>query len=205
MSAWPTKSGSREGRRRERADDVRRRRDHGRCGSWRAASTSRVPVTSVCTSEPARLKYSELVSRWKNFGTVLLRRARASSPSPGAGDRIGLLLVGERKHVHRVLDVEVLQLVARLLAEAMVERAAARAAHLIEDAVEDDAAALVVVEALVDEVAEEAAGLRHAPADGEADARASGCRWRRCACLKKLTRSRVPARPTPTTRGSRAR
>ena len=43
--------------------------------------TSRVPVTSVCTSDPARLKYSESVSTWKNFGTVLLRVARASRPS----------------------------------------------------------------------------------------------------------------------------
>jgi hypothetical protein len=92
-------------------------------------------------------------------------RHRAAQPRPGeqpvvgAGDRIGLLFVGEREHVHRVLDVEVLQLVARLLAKAVVERAAAGAAHLIEDTVEHDAPRLVGVETLVDEVAEETARL----------------------------------------------
>jgi hypothetical protein len=47
-------------------------------------------------------------------------------------------------------DVEVLQGVARCLAEAMVERAAAGAADLIEHAVEDLASLLVLVEALVE-------------------------------------------------------
>src|SRR5687768_5952607 len=53
----------------------------------------------------------------------------------------------------------------------MVEGAAAGAADLIEDPVEYLAAAFVFIEAFVDEVAEEAAGLRHAPADGIRDAR----------------------------------
>ena len=52
----------------------------------------------------------------------------------------------------------------------MVERAAAGAADLVEHAVEHDASALVFVEALVDEVAQEAAGLRDTPADGVCDA-----------------------------------
>ena len=200
MSARPTKSPLAFDAGGNGPDDVRRRGDHVDAGG-RGQLGVRRAGRSVCTSDPARLKYSELVSRWKNFGTVFVRSARASRPSIDAGFRIGLRTVGEREHVHRIQDVEVLQLIARLLAEAVIERPAAGAAHLIEHAVEHLAALLVFVEALVDEVAQEPAGLRHAPADSDAECRARDCP-RVVSCLKKLTRSRVPARPQPTTRGS---
>ena len=64
-----------------------------------------------------------------------------------------------------------LQLVARLLTKAVVERAAAGAADLVEHTIKHDASSFVFVEALVDEVAQEAAGLRDTPADGACDAR----------------------------------
>ena len=60
-----------------------------------------------------------------------------------------------------------LQRVPGRLPEAMVERAAPGAAHLIDDAVENDATLLVGVEALIQEMPEEASRLRDAPPDGE--------------------------------------
>ena len=81
-----------------------------------------------------------------------------------AGFRIGFRTIGKRKEIDRVQNVEELQRVARRLAESMVERAAAGAADLIEDAVEHAAALLVFVEALIEEMAQETAALRNAPA-----------------------------------------
>ena len=52
-----------------------------------------------------------------------------------------------------------LQLIARLLPEAVIERAATGAADLIDHAVEHPPAAFVFVEALVDEVPQESARL----------------------------------------------
>ncbi len=88
-----------------------------------------------------------------------------------AGFRIGRRSVGERKQIDREEDVEELQRVARCLAEAMVERPAAGAADLIEDAVEDFAALLVGIEALIQKVAQKSSTLRHAPTDCVAQAR----------------------------------
>src|SRR5205814_599774 len=63
------------------------------------------------------------------------------------------------------------QRVARGLGKAMVERPASGAADLIEDAVEYFSSLLVLIEALIQEVAEKAAALRHAPGGGGAQAR----------------------------------
>ena len=63
------------------------------------------------------------------------------------------------------------QRVARGLPEAVIERSAAGAADLIEDAVEDTAAALVLVESLIEEMAQEPPGLRDAPAHRPAQPR----------------------------------
>src|SRR5207237_3439670 len=99
------------------------------------------------------------------------RRAAALRAREQAVDdarvRIGFRSVGERKQIDGEEDVEVLQRVARRLAEPMVERSAAGAADLIEDAVEHAAPLLVLVEALIEKVAEEASALRDAPADRE--------------------------------------
>src|SRR5262249_58511109 len=81
--------------------------------------------------------------------------------------RIAFASVGERKQIDWKQDVEVLQRVARRLAEPVVERSASGAADLIEHAVEHPATLFVFVEALIYEVAEETAALRHAPADRE--------------------------------------
>ena len=86
----------------------------------------------------------------------------------GLGVRLGR--VGEGEHVGRVEDVPVLVAVARRLREAVVEGAAPGARHLDEDAVEDAPPLLVLVHALVQEVAEEAAALGDAVAEGEGDA-----------------------------------
>ena len=87
----------------------------------------------------------------------------------GLGVRLGP--VGEGEDVGRVVDVPVLVAVARGLREAVVERAAPGPGHLDEDAVEDAPPLLVLVAALLEEVAEEAAALRDAVAQGKRDAR----------------------------------
>src|SRR5206468_9347819 len=84
--------------------------------------------------------------------------------------RVGFRAVRERKEIDRIEDVEELQRVARRLAEPVVERAASRASHLIEDAVEYAAPCFVLVEALIQKVPQETAALGHAPADREPDA-----------------------------------
>src|SRR5207244_7911985 len=92
-------------------------------------------------------------------------RARENAVD-GAGLGIGFRRVGERKQIDGKQNVEVLQRIARRLAEAVVERSASRSADLIEDAVEHAAALLVLVEALIQEMKQEAAPLRHTPAEG---------------------------------------
>ena len=89
--------------------------------------------------------------------------------------RIGFMPIRKRKEIDRIQNVEKLQRVARCLTKAVVERPAARAADLIEDPVEDASALFVLVEALIQEVTQETAALRHAPAERRRD---SGSRIR---------------------------
>ena len=49
----------------------------------------------------------------------------------------------------------------------MIERAPARAAHFVDDAVEHLAVLLVLVEAFVEKMPQQPAALRHAPAVGD--------------------------------------
>src|SRR5206468_3634847 len=84
---------------------------------------------------------------------------------------IGLRSVGERKEIHRKENVEELQRVARRLTEAVVERSAAGAADLIEDALEHPPSLLVFVEALIKKMTQEASALRDAPAERVPQAR----------------------------------
>ena len=88
-----------------------------------------------------------------------------------AGLGVSLLAVRERKQVDRKEDVEELQRIARRLGETMVERSAPGASNLVEDAVEHPPPLLVLVEALIQKVAEKPSALRHAPPDGAAQAR----------------------------------
>ncbi len=74
--------------------------------------TSRVPLTSVWISDPARLKYSESVNTWKNFGSRVAAGGARQQSVGDAGLGIELVGIGEREHVDRIEDVEVLQLVA---------------------------------------------------------------------------------------------
>ena len=83
-----------------------------------------------------------------------------------AGFRVGLLDVGEREDVRRVELVEVGVGVAGGLGEAVVETAAPAAGHIGDHAVEDPAPALVAVEPVVEEGAEEPAALGDAEAEG---------------------------------------
>src|SRR2546425_12580115 len=95
---------------------------------------------------------------------VRLLRARKQAVGD-AGFWIGRRSVAERKQIHREQNIEELQRVSRGLAEAVIERSAARAADLIEDAVEHAPALFVLVEALIEKMSEKASALRHAPAD----------------------------------------
>ena len=99
------------------------------------------------------------------------RDLTVEKPGRLAGLGVGLGPVGEGEDVGRVVDVPVLVAVPRGLREAVVERAVPGSGHLDEDAVEDAPPLLVLVEALVEELAEEAAALRDAVAQGEGDAR----------------------------------
>ncbi len=84
----------------------------------------------------------------------------------GAGDGVGFGEIGEGEDVDGVEEIEEGACVAGGLGEAVVEVAAAGAGDVGPEAVEDDAAALVGVEAFIEEVAEEAAALADAVADG---------------------------------------
>src|SRR5207245_92462 len=81
--------------------------------------------------------------------------------------RIGFGTIREREQVDWKQDVEELQRVARCLTEPVIERSASGPADLIEHAVEHFAPPLVGVESLIQKMPQEAAALRHAPADRE--------------------------------------
>src|SRR4029079_4233835 len=98
-----------------------------------------------------------------------MKHLRRGAALLGAGEetidlarlRIGLGSVGEREQVDRKQDVEVLERVARRLAETMIERSAARATDLIEDAVEHAPPLFVFVKALMETVAQKPSPSRH--------------------------------------------
>jgi len=87
-----------------------------------------------------------------------------------SGFEIGFRSVGEREHVHWEEEVEELLGIARCLAETVVERAAAGATRLIDDAIEDAASCGIFIEAFVKEMAQETPTLGDAPAIGPTDA-----------------------------------
>src|SRR5262245_22162975 len=104
------------------------------------------------------------------------RAGPLGAPEQAVGDPrlgIGLGSVGKWEQVYREEDVEVLQRVARRLAEPVVEGSAPGSADLIEHTVEDAPALLVLIEALIEKMPQETAALRDAPAEGVAETR----RW----------------------------
>src|SRR5205085_3531824 len=101
-------------------------------------------------------------------GRGVLRDHVGAQRAARAGDRVGLLEAREREDVGRIEERGVRLRVARRLREAVVEAAAPRARGVREDPVERDAPPLVGVEALIQEVAQEAPGLRYAVRDAVA-------------------------------------
>src|SRR5262249_32131420 len=85
----------------------------------------------------------------------------ATQPAVGLpGDRVGHDVPGEGEPDLRVQPVAMLANRATRLRETMIERSPARPGQEIQQPVEDDGAVLVLVEAEMDEVAQEAGGLR---------------------------------------------
>ena len=110
-------------------------------------SASVLPSGSVCTSEPLRCQYSAALCVCMTFGCVLLFCIRREDAVGLLRERIGRCAVGEREHVGGIEMILVLAVVPRRLGEAMVEEAEPAAGDVRDQAVEDDAALLVVVEA----------------------------------------------------------
>src|ERR1022692_4915775 len=82
-----------------------------------------------------------------------------------AGFGVGFRQVGEGKDVGRVEGVEERMSVAGGLREAVIETTEAAAGHVGHHAVEGCLAALIVVESVLEELAQEASALRDAEAD----------------------------------------
>ena len=103
---------------------------------------------------------------YRIFGATFWATARSSRPCCARGDRVAQRQVGEGVQIGRVQDGVHRLRVARRLGEAVVEVAPAGAGDVRDQAVEHRAAVLVGVEALVQEVAQEAPALRDAHPQG---------------------------------------
>lgn len=103
--------------------------------------------------------------REENFGDDVVGCCAIEQAGLFFGDGIGFGLVGEREDISGIEDGRSRLRVAGGLCEAIVKAAAAGSGDMGEDAVEGDASVFVGVEALVEEVAEEATVLGDAFGD----------------------------------------
>ena len=116
----------------------------------------------MCKSDPAFTQYSFAEFASKILGHVSLARHRRRRPSVFPVIGIEEDLVREGELALGIPAPDVLPVGSAGLGEPIVEEASAAPADPVEDPVEDALAPLVFVEAQIEEVMQEAAGLRKA-------------------------------------------
>ena len=172
----------------------RRRSNRSRAFSGSGASV--LPSTAVCISDAARPQYSYDENVWKIFGATFCFIDSDQNAFLLARFRIGLLQVGEREDVCRVEECREWAGVARGFGETMIEAAVASTSDVRVDGVEDLPIFFIGVEALIDEVTQEASRLRDAESQSALD------RYNVVALVFEIdARSRTAARPRPMTVG----
>ena len=149
-------------------------RDHVTAARSAVNGRSCRPSTVVCVSDAARPQVLVAAVHVEHLRHVPQRLGMRDERAAGAGLRVGLLDAREREDVGRIEERRVRLRVARRLREPVIEAAAARAGRVREEAVVRLPPLLVRVEALVQEVPQEPAGLGHAVGDAVLRRRRAG-------------------------------